>query len=58
MYKYFIAYKTETFTGNCIIKLNETIKTIDDIRELQNYISKDQVKGEKAIIINYILIKD
>jgi hypothetical protein len=57
MYKYFVAYKKGTLTGNGVIESDVEIKTNDHILKLQDYID-EKVPGEKAIIINYILIKD
>ena len=58
MYKYFVAFKAGRLIGNGIFNSKMEIKNTDHIMELQDHINKQISTGEKAVIINYILIKD
>ena len=57
MKRMFIAYQTSNGFGNCTIDLkdNESIDDVEDIRRLQEAISKDR-NLEGVIITNMIML--
>lgn len=46
---YFIVYSTESSYGNAIFELEKRIKSINDIKNIERKISKDN--GVKALVI-------
>lgn len=62
MYKYLVVYfftddKNNQGIGNCELKRKKRIRSIDDIRKIEEYISKKN-KTSNTFVLNYIYIGD
>ena len=55
-YHYLVAYISNGGTGTITLKLKRKIKTVDDIKELQNYIMETNEGITNVGITNYQLI--
>ena len=53
-YWYFVSFSHEQGFGNTCVFLEEKIKTIDDIKQIQEYLNGQEDKVCNVVILNWV----